>query len=324
MINKKNRTACKACRLRKCLLVGMSKSGSRYGRRSNWFKIHCLLQEQSQNGTNRLNTNIFGSPPGFFPGSFLSNSLLSPDKFFQTAAAFHGYSSRSKKEEVSNHSESGESSAGDVDDESRSSSALNNYMRPPSSHKTPSPFSDKDYTQRNSAFSKHLSPFTPAVSLNLPTSPIGCTVTNSPFSPPVTGGGMFFPPSQPSPNRLLFPSVVTKPGVVTPINPLLGSWPPPSMQNGGNLLLCSPALAGVAVEQEHPIDLSVKTSTISYNSPPTPVSNKDSDNYKENSDVDDDDDDDLTIDVELCKESVLIKNNPLDLTAKRVEVPQSG
>ncbi|XP_057331380.1 knirps-related protein-like [Microplitis mediator] len=48
VINKKNRTACKACRLRKCLLVGMSKSGSRYGRRSNWFKIHCLLQEQAQ------------------------------------------------------------------------------------------------------------------------------------------------------------------------------------------------------------------------------------------------------------------------------------
>lgn len=54
MINKKNRTACKACRLRKCLLVGMSKSGSRYGRRSNWFKIHCLLQEQQQAGAHPL------------------------------------------------------------------------------------------------------------------------------------------------------------------------------------------------------------------------------------------------------------------------------
>lgn len=31
----------------------MSKSGSRYGRRSNWFKIHCLLQEQQQQAANQ-------------------------------------------------------------------------------------------------------------------------------------------------------------------------------------------------------------------------------------------------------------------------------
>lgn len=62
VINKKNRTACKACRLRKCLLVGMSKSGSRYGRRSNWFKIHCLLQEQqTQHQNNNGNTQISAS-----------------------------------------------------------------------------------------------------------------------------------------------------------------------------------------------------------------------------------------------------------------------
>ncbi|EDV96648.1 protein embryonic gonad [Drosophila grimshawi] len=59
VINKKNRTACKACRLRKCLLVGMSKSGSRYGRRSNWFKIHCLLQEQ-QGGGGGISTGATG------------------------------------------------------------------------------------------------------------------------------------------------------------------------------------------------------------------------------------------------------------------------
>ncbi|XP_012274542.1 zygotic gap protein knirps [Orussus abietinus] len=67
VINKKNRTACKACRLRKCLMVGMSKSGSRYGRRSNWFKIHCLLQEQTNGGQS---PGAPGGPfgPGFLPG----------------------------------------------------------------------------------------------------------------------------------------------------------------------------------------------------------------------------------------------------------------
>ncbi|XP_059488520.1 zygotic gap protein knirps-like [Neocloeon triangulifer] len=70
VINKKNRTSCKACRLRKCLVVGMSKSGSRYGRRSNWFKIHCLLQEQSNNN----NTIPQASPS---PSSMLGDTAAS-------------------------------------------------------------------------------------------------------------------------------------------------------------------------------------------------------------------------------------------------------
>ncbi|XP_062555070.1 protein embryonic gonad [Armigeres subalbatus] len=99
VINKKNRTACKACRLRKCLVVGMSKSGSRYGRRSNWFKIHCLLQEQQAHKNNNNNNNSVTSnnndtgssnnngnsnngssnntSPGLLPNGFLPNSFLS-------------------------------------------------------------------------------------------------------------------------------------------------------------------------------------------------------------------------------------------------------
>ncbi|KAH8410756.1 hypothetical protein KR222_005551 [Zaprionus bogoriensis] len=75
IINKKNRTACKACRLKKCLMVGMSKSGSRYGRRSNWFKIHCLLQEQQQQAVaamaahhNSQQQAGAGGAPGSAPG----------------------------------------------------------------------------------------------------------------------------------------------------------------------------------------------------------------------------------------------------------------
>ncbi|XP_064113473.1 uncharacterized protein LOC135220085 [Macrobrachium nipponense] len=59
-INKKTRTACKSCRLRRCLMVGMSKSGSRYGRRSNWFKMHYLMQnnDKADDDKNNNTTSI--------------------------------------------------------------------------------------------------------------------------------------------------------------------------------------------------------------------------------------------------------------------------
>ena len=46
----------------------MSKSGSRYGRRSNWFKIHCLLQEQQQAQT--ANQNEMQKASSLSPNSF--------------------------------------------------------------------------------------------------------------------------------------------------------------------------------------------------------------------------------------------------------------
>ncbi|KAG7161015.1 knirps-related protein-like [Homarus americanus] len=76
VINKQNRTSCKACRLRKCLMVGMSKSGSRYGRRSNWFKIHCLLQEQASQLQGMDGGGGCGG--GAFPGAMAGSLSLSP------------------------------------------------------------------------------------------------------------------------------------------------------------------------------------------------------------------------------------------------------
>ncbi|XP_059608140.1 protein embryonic gonad-like [Phlebotomus argentipes] len=86
VINKKNRTACKACRLRKCLVVGMSKSGSRYGRRSNWFKIHCLLQEQQA----QVNQKTGAGPPSSDAGAnLLSNASFLPAHFLSNLSLKH-------------------------------------------------------------------------------------------------------------------------------------------------------------------------------------------------------------------------------------------
>ncbi|XP_018335962.1 nuclear receptor subfamily 2 group C member 1-like [Agrilus planipennis] len=128
VINKKNRTACKACRLRKCLLVGMSKSGSRYGRRSNWFKIHCLLQEQQQLGSNM----------GTAPALFRSHPYV---PFFRTPSTL--------SEAKSSESDSGASSV-DLEEDAKSMSILScprtasSPASDTSSKKLPSPASDND------------------------------------------------------------------------------------------------------------------------------------------------------------------------------------
>lgn len=123
VINKKNRTACKACRLRKCLLVGMSKSGSRYGRRSNWFKIHCLLQQQQQQQAGV--GGVGGMPP-------TPVGLIRPQTYYPHYTGSNPAASDAKSSE----SDSGASSA-DPEDELRSASAFSCFAP------TTSPSSDR-------------------------------------------------------------------------------------------------------------------------------------------------------------------------------------
>ncbi|KAJ2944170.1 hypothetical protein O0L34_g18145 [Tuta absoluta] len=279
VINKKNRTACKACRLRKCLLVGMSKSGSRYGRRSNWFKIHCLLQEQQQHHMHNLQNNK--SPPTFnnsMNPSFLPTNLL-------PAAALAEYYKSSEKsqftEDVTRQSvspsDSGASSADPEDDNSSRTSGLS-IFRP-----ALSPSSEKDvrlHLIRNQ--NKEIKKRKPST---LPPSPF--TIASPPTFSPRSGS------------------------YLTPIPNLR----PPAMvwqnRNGGDLLLHSPAVAGVAVEQDQPIDLSIKSTAVLFRSP-------------KNEDVSDSEPE---LSIDLSEEHKDMMKNPLDLSLvpKRTEeVPMTG
>lgn len=105
----------------------MSKSGSRYGRRSNWFKIHCLLQEQqnkannnsiSQNGNNVGSNNSSPSlgqqhPTGnanILPNDFISSNFLA--NLYSNYNNNNNGSSKSQEiKRVSSPSDSGASSA---------------------------------------------------------------------------------------------------------------------------------------------------------------------------------------------------------------------
>lgn len=173
IINKKNRTACKACRLRKCLLVGMSKSGSRYGRRSNWFKIHCLLQEQQQAAQSHSPPRVPTSqhhlappfPPHLFPGLARPRTkeelaLLGLDDYKQPCSG----SPDSHKS----------GSSPKLDEKSRLTQS-----RPP----------DKSLTPPREAFVPH-----PLANLSLPHFPHSPFLPPPPFNPFAPNHPLLFPP----------------------------------------------------------------------------------------------------------------------------------
>lgn len=80
----------------------MSKGGSRYGRRSNWFKIHCLLQEQQQQALDAANKaaggNVAGAPNPAGFGDMAAAAAAAAKQHMQTlnphmaaASGFLGY-----------------------------------------------------------------------------------------------------------------------------------------------------------------------------------------------------------------------------------------
>ena len=350
MINKKNRTACKACRLRKCLFVGMSKSGSRYGRRSNWFKIHCLLQEQT-------NVSQGGSPGGPYGTGFLPGFLPPPHSHSQPGGGIYGKDGKDRTspshEDLALQSHllhvamlKQERDRG-IKSPHPDDVALQNQLRllawqrererasqqPPGtppregtpipfSYKHPSPTSpmfpvnfaqdkisppdvfrpylptykraadtpsdsgassvdggENDESRSNSALSYFKTSASPTLSeREFPPRKINATVTLTTSYHPPHGLGLIYPP----------------PGLVTPAT----SQHSP---RGGDLLLVSPSPGGLAVEQEEPIDLSIKATRSS----PKPSRTADSDNSTVK----------ITDSRETTKEQeTTTKSKPLDLT----------
>lgn len=127
----------------------MSKSGSRYGRRSNWFKIHCLLQEQQQQHAS-------------FPMGFPGTNLLRPHPYLPF------FRNPQMSESKSSESDSGASSA-DPEDDLRSPSAISfrTNISPLSDRdsfkKLPSPSSDNECLARRK--------LSASITLTVPSSP---------------------------------------------------------------------------------------------------------------------------------------------------------
>ncbi|KAF3429075.1 hypothetical protein E2986_12413 [Frieseomelitta varia] len=286
VINKKNRTACKACRLRKCLMVGMSKSGSRYGRRSNWFKIHCLLQEQTNGSQSGTPGTVSPFGPGFLPG-FLPQT---PPQ--QGSAAYRDGKDRASPSQedlaLQSHLLHVAMLKQEHERENRSPHpddvALQNQLRLLAWQKE----RERDTESRSNSVLSYFkaSAASPTLSeRDFPPRKINATVTLTTAYHLHHGLGMVYPP----------------PGLVTPAT----SQHSP---RGGDLLLVSPSPGGLAVEQQEPIDLSVRSSR---NSPrpshPSEEDNRSNDN------------------ASPTKDEATTKSKPLDLTlgVKRPELPLS-
>ncbi|XP_046472462.1 protein embryonic gonad [Neodiprion pinetum] len=300
VINKKNRTACKACRLRKCLLVGMSKSGSRYGRRSNWFKIHCLLQEQSNStqASGAHSTAPYGPSflPGFLPPPSQSQlGLYGKDAKERASPSQEDLALQSHLLHVAmlKHERERGNKSPHPDD-----IALQNQLRLLAWQKErervsqqPPGTPPRNETPPSFAYAKHPASMPPIFPPNFaerepPSSPEVCRPFLSPYkraaeTPSDSGASsageqdqddsrsnsaMSYFKTEASPplsEREFPPRKINATVTLTTGYPhhSLGLVTPATSQHsprGGDLLLVSPSPGGLAVEQEEPIDLSVR------------------------------------------------------------------
>lgn len=227
------------------------------------------------------------SPPTF--NSNINPSFL-PTNLLPAAALAEYYKSSEKipfSEEVTRQSvspsDSGASSADPEDDNSSRSTSGLSIFRPASS-----PCSEKDVrlqALRNQ--SKELRRKKPS----LPPSPFSVASAAPNYS---SRGTSFLPLPTAIQNFRSMPSGVP-------------AWP----RNGGDLLLHSPAVAGIAIEQDQPIDLSIKSAVLFR----SPKRDEVSDSEPE-----------LSIDLNDDNAKEIMKN-PLDLSLvpKRTEeVPMTG
>ncbi|XP_012229726.1 knirps-related protein-like [Linepithema humile] len=224
VINKKNRTACKACRLRKCLFVGMSKSGSRYGRRSNWFKIHCLLQEQQQQQQQlevRLQQQQQPPQHHYQPG-ILGRQQLSQQQRKPTSSPVHNLQRKDETMMLS------------LDDYKNSSSPS---ISSPESHNSDS---SVEVSERRAAFAGHANFRPPHMHLQVPDLPsLGKEMMGLPLGFPLGNMSLLPSPFLPPPSLAMFPPYlysshgVSHPLVASHTSSMLRRSPTTLDDNGG-------------------------------------------------------------------------------------------
>lgn len=283
VINKKNRTACKSCRLRKCLYVGMSKSGSRYGRRSNWFKIHCLLQQQQQQEQQQQLEQQIQQLEQEQQQSLQQRPQHPPQHYHQSAILMtHQLAQQQRNNSRTSpiHGIHGGSHGGRDEGLMMSADDYKNSNSPnissPESHNSDS---SVDVSERRAAFAHHNIRSLSHLPVDL------STLSLSSLTFPLGGMSILPSPFLPHPSNIMFPYTPVYAPQHGTTHPLLPNHPPfiqPPLQR------CSPATTSEESDELATATTSTMTTTVATTTPMRiPASSTDDkDSYEKNNNND--------------------------------------